>query len=171
MKILRAKIDWIMSACNDPRLQILVDKIPDRKDLTYTCRRGRGINLYFAEKDGYVSFFAWSGHGNDGGYGGSEWDIKVGRKIVRVKGPWSSRPGVMNQYFTQCMEAAMTNDPETYEKGYTFMAGSITIEKAKEALALMQGMALLKVVDDDKEIHYVPVKLYSNRVVGVSLQR
>jgi len=167
MKILDARINWNEWYCNDPELQVLVDKIPEHKDLNYKVKQANYgtviYNLYLAEKEGYVAFLAWSGTKNDGGYCGAEWQIIANGKPITVRGPWSSRSGVMNGHFeTQCMEVAITDDPEAFKKGYTFIGGALTVEKVlKEVLPFFHhSVSLLKLVDkQDGEITYEVVKL------------
>lgn len=167
MKILAAKIRWNEGYCNNPDLEILVDKIPELKDLDYDVTQVRygneKSNLYLAIQDGYASFLSWSGKKNDGGYCGQEWQIIVNGKPVTVKGPWSSRSGVMNKAFkTQVMEVSITDDLQAYERGYTFCAGAMTVEKVlKEVLPFFHhSITLLRIVDKEGEITYVPVKLH-----------
>lgn len=144
MKILKAKVHWYgPNVLNAPDLQVLVDKIPEWGPRIYE-RKGRiGQFYFFSEVEGYVVYFVWSGKGNDGGYGGAVWRIKarVKGKIRRitVKGAWSSRCSVMNQMgFPHSMETEITDDPESFERGDTFFAGALTIERAKEAVALVE---------------------------------
>lgn len=178
MRVLRAKINYNDGYCNNPELQVLVDKIPELKDLDYKVIRrkdcGTGMNLYLAEKEGYVNFMAWSGKGNDNGCCGMEWQIIVNGKPVLVRGPWSSRSGVMNMFFkTQCMEVAITDNAESFEKGYTFIAGALTVEKVlKEVLPFLHhSVMLLRIVDKEGEITYVPVKLHEPYMKEISIMK
>ena len=132
MKVLDVSL-WLYGkdCLNSHDLQILVDKIPEDNELRFHRKDG----LYYAEKDGYVKYFYWSGKGNDGGFYGREFEItmKDGSKVI-LKGPWSSRCSVMNKYFKNCIEVSITDDPEAFKRGYTFMAGAITVELAREVL-------------------------------------
>lgn len=49
MKVLDIKVEWMHKFSNNPSLKLLVDKMPEIKDLIYTHK-----NNY--EKDGYVSY-------------------------------------------------------------------------------------------------------------------
>jgi len=167
MKILNARIEWFIGYANEPQLEVLVDKIPEPSELVYEKIPFKRWFLYVAEKEGYVSFFVWSGKGNDGGYGGAEWTVKVrDGETVReelVRGPWSSRSGIINQVWKpQCMEVAITDEPDDFEKGYSFTAAALTLEKAKEAIRIT-GANLLKIVEKEGEIRYVPVKIYDGK--------
>lgn len=54
--------------------------------------------LWWSEKDGLVVFFFWTGPGNEGGFGGEDFNITmVDGTLVTLRGPWSSRPGLMNK--------------------------------------------------------------------------
>lgn len=57
MKVLDAKVDWRESFDNPPDLEVLVDEIPT--DLEYDYIWGKTYTaIWYAQKDGYVSFFA-----------------------------------------------------------------------------------------------------------------
>jgi hypothetical protein len=46
----------------------------------------------------------------------------------RIRGPWSSRSEVANGLgFTPSMEVSITDDHIVYKRGYTFVAGHITM--------------------------------------------
>jgi len=155
MKILKANIEYNPQFCNPPTLQVLVDKIPDLNEMTYEYKE----DLYFAEKDGYVSFFVYNAPGR--GYGGRKFTITLKDGTTKeLIGPWSGRCGVMNMYFEQqSMEVSITDDPKAFKRGYTFFAGVITLEKVKEAINLLQGTAILKRVGKYREVSYIVTKL------------
>jgi len=118
---------------NDPTLEILVDKLPDRSELHFECRNG----LYFAESDGYVSFISKKDPTiPDDGFGGAHQTlIMQDRTVLSFKGGWSSRAGVANKLgFTECMDVSLTDEPKSWERGYTFLAGHVTYEFAKNAV-------------------------------------
>jgi hypothetical protein len=149
MKILKAEVDWMKGWGNHPRLKVLVDRMPDHETLTY---EKRGC-LYFAEKEGYVSFYAYDKPGD--GYGGSIFPITLntGEKVDLI-GPWSSRPGVMNSHgFTPCVDVSITDEPKMFEGKGCFCAGHITLELAEKA-AEMAGCFLVK--EDDGEVNWYP---------------
>lgn len=155
MKVLKAKIDLVEGYANDPRLQVLVDKMPKQEDLIFD-QKG---TLYFAELDGYVQFFHYEKPGQ--GYGGAHYFLHVkderskGLVLKELIGPWSSRSGCMNNAgFTPCIEVSITDNAEDFDRGYTFYAGDITIELAKKAIDLIPG-ARLMLRKPDNEIAYV----------------
>jgi hypothetical protein len=161
MKILKAKLDFMEKFCNPPKLQVLVDSLPDTDHMIY--KKNSKYGLYFAEKDGFVNFFSYTTAGN--GYGGRHFALQVEQedgsiKEEILKGPWSSRASVMNRFFdTQSMEVSIIDNPEAFERGYTFYAGAITLDFAKEAIDKVQGGAIIKRVESDGEIYYTPTKL------------
>jgi len=163
MEILKAKIDYKPQFSNSPTLQVLVDSLECMDHMVYQ-KDNRG--LYFSEKDGFVNFFYYIRP--DNGYAGRQFTLQIEQDDGSVKeevliGPWSSRAGVMNRVFdTQCVEVSITDDPEAYDRGYTFCGGAITLEKAKEAINKIQGAALFKAISDDGEITYIPTKLGSS---------
>lgn len=101
MNILSARIDWNDEYDNPANLVIRVDSIPPSEDLCYE-KKG---SYYFAEQNGYVSFF-FDDPKNHEGYGGSRFDLtmKDGSKVTLV-GPWSGNP----------MGAASVGFPKSYD--------------------------------------------------------
>ncbi len=146
MKILKAKINWFNDFCNSPTLQILVDTIPDCELLRYK-KKGP---LYYAELDGYVNFYYYTNP--DEGFGGRKFHIILeDSSEVVLKGPWSSSASFMNGAgFTPCMEINITAELESFERGFTFCAAAITVEKAKEALRFIQGGSLIKIANNNR---------------------
>ncbi|MGW8177501.1 MAG: hypothetical protein ACWGQW_01725 [bacterium] len=124
MRLVRGKVNWWEAYANEPGLQILVDKMPDLGDLRYEERNG----LYYAEKDGYVSFYYYVRPGE--GFGGRAFKVvmKDGEEKI-LKGPWSSNSGSMNEAgFGPCVNVSIIDEPASYERGYTFYAGSVTLD-------------------------------------------
>ena len=153
MKVLNAKVNWANQWDNDASLQLLVDKMPAHSDLRYE-QRG---SLYYAELDGYVSFFSWSKPGE--GYGGDVFylTMKDGTK-KELKGPWSSRAGCMNDAgFGPCMDVSMTDDPEAFERGYTFYGAHATYEICIKAANEFLPEVLLIWMDKHNEMVFTPV--------------
>ena len=153
MKVLKARIDWHFRYANNPSLEILVDKIPPKEDLIYE-KRGDAWGLYMAILDGYARYYAWNGPGNDGGFYGSEFPIMTTTGPVTLKGPWSSRAGVMNRYFEHVVDALITDNPEHWGKGY-FTSGAVTLEVAREAIAMIPDVALV-LIEDKSDLTYYP---------------
>lgn len=138
MKVLKAKIDWMLKWSNSPTLQILVDKIPT--DLEYE-QHG---SCYFAEKEGYVNYYSYTRP--DEGFGGRKFELKMKDGSVKTLiGPWSGNSAfAAASGFTPCMECSIIDNPVDYERGYTFYAGNITIELAKQVIKeFLPGVALL----------------------------
>lgn len=158
MEILKANINFKKGYANPPTMRVLVDKIPSVGDMIYEERAG----CYLAEKDGYVNFFYYDRPGE--GYGGAIFNRSIKQddgttKKVSFKGPWSSRPSAMNMRFDiQCVGVSITDEPDVFEKGYTFMSGAITLELAKEAIGKIGGVVLFKVVDPAGETTYIPAE-------------
>jgi hypothetical protein len=127
MKVLDARVNWNIGWNNDPELEILVGKIPDSADLRYEAKGG----IYFAELEGYVSFFYHSGEPEQQeGYGGRSFALtmKDGSTVV-LKGPWSSRSACANAVgFTPSVEVSIFTSSESWLRGFTAFAGHITEE-------------------------------------------
>lgn len=103
MKLVSHKVNMYEGYANDAKYEIWVEDMPELSDLRYE-QRG---HLYFAEKDGLVSFYAYSGPGD--GYGGRAFPITLvdGTEVV-LKGPWSSRPAVMMKAgFPECVDVVI----------------------------------------------------------------
>ena len=158
MKILDSQVDWSEDVGNDPRLEVLVDEIPDRSDLRFEQEDG----IWCGIKDGFVSYFAWSGDGNDGGYSGRSFEITtVKGESVTLRGPWSSRAGCVNKRsFGPVVDVHLATDPEVLERGYTFKSGTLTLSAAKQAIDLTNDEAYLERVIkfDSDEPYWVPVR-------------
>ena len=154
MKILNANIDWHEKFSNSPTLQILVDKIPDNKGLIY---KQKG-SLYFAERDGFVNFYYYDGPSD--GFAGRSFDINVENKgLVKLVGPWSSCSQAMNRSgFTPSLEVSITDEKAVFERGHTYCAAAITVEKAQEALKYVQGSSLVKSIGKDN-VSYLVTKI------------
>jgi hypothetical protein len=157
MRILDARVDWREDVANDPRLEVLVDEIPERSELRFENED----ELWVAIEDGYVEFFAWSGNGNDGGYSGRCFEIStVDGDEVTLRGPWSSRAGCVNQRsFGAVVDVRLTTDPEAFERGHTFKSGTLTLSAAKQAIDLADDDAHLERVEKfDGEPYWIPVR-------------
>ncbi|MUV60610.1 hypothetical protein [Halobacterium sp. CBA1126] len=158
MNVLDAQIDWREDVGNDPRLEVLVDEIPDRSDLRFE-QEG---NLWVGEYEGYVEYFAWSGDGNDGGFSGRCFEVTTtDDETVTLKGPWSSRAGCVNkQGLGPVVDVRLTTDRDVLERGYTFKSGSLTLRAAKRAIDLAADDGHLERVlkFDDEEPYWVPTR-------------
>lgn len=158
MRILDAHVDWREDVANDPRLQVLVDEIPERSELRFENED----ELWVAIEDGFVEYFAWSGDGNDGGYSGRCFEITtVDGEQVTLKGPWSSRAGCVNQRSSgPVVDVRMTSEPDVFEQGHTFRSGTLTLSAAKQAIDLADDEAHLQRFEkfDDDEPYWIPVR-------------
>lgn len=157
MRIKDAQVDWKEGYANDPKLQVLVDEIPDRSELRFQHEDG----IWCGIKDGFVSYFAWSGDGNDGGYSGRCFGITtVDGESVTLRGPWSSRAGCVNKRsFGPVVDVELATDPEVLERGYTFKAGTLTLSAAKQAVDLVdEASHLERVVKFDSDEPYWVVR-------------
>ncbi len=97
MRMTAMKVDLHLQFANRPSVVIKVDEVPSREELRYVPYFSNGCTLYVAECRGAVDFM-FHDPGNQEGYGGREFHITlVNGSNVMVKGPWSSRPGVVNQ--------------------------------------------------------------------------
>lgn len=147
MRILDMGINWNYGLGNDPILCLQVDRIFDRTEFTYGHKNG----LWYGIRESQVSFFSWKGPDNEGGYYREEFNIQTeAGKTVTLKGPWSSRSGVMNNVFDEpCIEVMLTVDPVTFANGNAFptgvfYSGAITVKRATICL-LGLGAHLIRI--------------------------
>jgi len=133
MKPISCSVEWYEKWANDPILQIVVDEIPNREDLRYKHKQ----TLWFAEKDGYVSFFYWEGPNNNGGYYGSNYKITLeDESTVTLLGPWSSNSAAVNmQFIPQCLDVSIKTEKE---KLSCWCSGAVSLEFALEAIKLYE---------------------------------
>lgn len=137
VRILRAQVNWMLGWANDPRLRLLLDRLPELDEYVYSFvptgdKEGEG--LYWAEVDGVVRFYFWSGK-PDRGFGGRHYTIRLDDEtVVTLKGPWSSGPSVLNNHFPHCMDVSLTDDPGVFERGHTYFAGNVLVDVVREQL-------------------------------------
>jgi len=140
MKILDARIHWSEGFANSATLEVLVDKIPSIGDLRYARRKYGGGTSYLAEKDGCVSYFRHNPK-NQHGFGGSTFTRKdTSGKEFSVKGPWSSSASHMNTagFGVLCVDVHMTDRRCDWDRGYGAWGGSITVQKAIQAMTIVR---------------------------------
>lgn len=166
MKPLACKVKYRFKYANLDDLVILVDEFPQGEYL-YNTKDVNNSRLYFSEQDGSVRFYTASLNPDgtpkdDEGFGGREFKLRhmLGHDMI-IRGPWSSRSGVMNQHFRKSMEVSMTDDPKAYERGYTLYGGKVTVEFAMDSIKLVKNeeIEIFPVYRGGKEIIYIPVKM------------
>lgn len=127
MKILQVRVRWWVGYGNLPDLEVLAEGVPHLSELTYQMKD----SCVYAEKDGYVHFLAIGPEQTSyptRGFGGHKWTMKLenGETLVSTNA-WSSRSGAMHQLgFPPCKEVSLTDEPEVWERGYTFTAGAVS---------------------------------------------
>jgi hypothetical protein len=142
MKLVKSSVRMYERYANDALYEIWVEGLPALEEMRYE-KRG---SLYYAEKDGYVVFYAYSGPGD--GYGGRTFNITLtdGTPLA-LKGPWSSRAGEM-------MKAGFPETVEVVIDG--IISGAVTREwltkNGLETVGLDVGYG------GTREVLYVPAK-------------
>lgn len=154
MKPIACSVNWYEGYSNDPVLQIVVDKIPADEELIY---EKKGVSLWFAEKDGYVRFFSSRGEENGKGYCGRCFQIKTkGGEEVTLRGSWSSRAGLINNYFTpQCLEVLIKTSSNS---NGCWHSGAVTLLFALKAIKLCEEPIELVAKEFHGEYTFVPMK-------------
>lgn len=145
MKVLAAKIHKLEGYANPPKLQILVDRLAHLEEFRFRAKDlGSGETAYLAELNGQVEFFLHNPR-RETGFGGSVFHIVMEDGSKRdVKGPWSSRAGVMGPLFgLELVTVDATDRREDFDRGYTFRYANVTLEVAQEAMSLLPGWTLV----------------------------
>lgn len=169
MNILKATVNWNQKWGNAPDLTLTVDRFPRDQDLVFTYRD----DCWFAEQDGYARFYAWRGPGNNSGFGGSTYTVRVanwqdvpadvpvhkedGYTTVDLRGPWSSRPSQMTlRGFTPTTSVILIEADGTCDSAH--YAGAVTVARARQALAeFLPKVELVPVwlgFEPDWELHF-----------------
>lgn len=158
MKILKSDVNWLKAYSSVPIIKCLVDKIPRRDSFIYT----KNSNIYWSQSDGFVSFY-YHNPSDETGFGGTLFKLKMDDGSEKtIKGPWSSRPGIMNKIFPHSVEIMLTDDEEAWNRGFTFINTYCTLNNAIKAAALA-GTHLVRYIHYN-EISYHP-SLVSDAVV------
>lgn len=150
MKILDLDVDPMKGFGNMPRLILVVDKLPDLKDLVYKVQSIGDNTLYWAEKEGYVSFFLHNPK-DESGFGGRVFTLLLesGEKI-KIAGPWSSRSSVTNIYFPHSVECAYHEE----KRELTAYAGNVLVSKVESLIEEFRPEWFLFGYNDSIEIRY-----------------
>lgn len=156
MKALECSVEWYEKYANDPELRIIVDELPNQEDLRYKHIDLGANELWFAEKEGYVSFFSWTSPKQDEGFGGRHFPITLeDGSMITLLGPWSSRAGVMNKWFLpQCLDVSLKPSHDKYDLWY---GASVTLNFALEAIKLCVEPIDLVVKYKHGEYIFVPI--------------
>lgn len=135
MKALAAKVRWNEDKANDPDLIILLDTWPKKEELRYQrINAGRCI-MWYAERDGYVSFFCEDPRNQTGFDGEIFHIIKENDEPHDLVGPWSSNATAMEKVgFPPSVHVSFTEEPEAYERGWTLYAGMVSLEFAQKVV-------------------------------------
>ena len=154
MKLISADINWHEGLATKPQLMLIVENLPENDEYIYRKLDLGGSILYWGEKDGIVQFFSHD-PGNQRGFGGREFTLQLANGDAKtITGPWSSRAGVMNNYFPPCVEVTIKDTTSDYQISF---AMAVTLELARKA-AEMAGVKLVKVERYTTDIVYEVVK-------------
>lgn len=166
-----AKVEWYERYANHPVLACSTTKgnwekhrEVHEKAVFWTQRQG-GSTLYYSDPgDGLVNFYCHT-PGNEEGFAGRSFKLLIeedGETIERtIKGPWSSRPGIMNKYFgAHCVDLTVSVGE------YTHYSAACTLSLAKVIIDLFNGgnppedwIQLVCILEESGEIYYYPMKL------------
>ncbi|RJQ30295.1 hypothetical protein C4565_00490 [Candidatus Parcubacteria bacterium] len=160
MKAINARVEWNLNWANDPRVEILVEGFETgRKDMKY---KTDGNGIYYAEKDGKVSFYYKCGDHQEDGFGGRHFELQMEDGTTKVlKGPWSSRAGCMNRAgFGPCVDVTI-HDAEHQVLGDTWHRGggwasAATLEFVEDALKKFLPEVIMMKENKHGDITYYP---------------
>lgn len=144
MNILEIKVNWMLGHGQPPRLQLLVEDVPDYQDLKYfTVNPAPGHDLYWAELDNYVDFYHYRGPGK--GFGGQEFNLPmVDGGHTLLAGPYSGSAAQMNEYFPRCAAVDFTDSLRAFIRGWTFSQCHMLVDFVDEALKRLRPELTLK---------------------------
>ena len=160
-EILKIRVQWNEESVFEPRVEALVDHIPKLSDLRFKNHD----DIWFAEHCHFCQYFC-EDERDPTGYGGARIPIvTIEDDIIILDGPWSSSDGICNSLdvFPHCISVCMTDDENTWEHGYNFIAGSMTVESVQKALDKHMPGIRLVVNTDMKEYMFYSVAMMSNR--------
>jgi len=161
MRVKGAKIDWYEGFGNDPKLQLLVDKIPEQHDLVYIPYEiGHGY-LYLAWHENYVHYL-YHDPDDERGFGGRCFNLRTQDGVHTVCGPWSSRAGAVNsllfhgQEVMHIVDVLLTDKERDFERGFTFENGAVSLTLAR--IAATHADCVLEQITQHTDVYYVPRK-------------
>lgn len=84
---------------------VIFDRKPVEDFKFYEAKLNSESTLYWGvNSQGFVEFYAHSPF-REHGFGGRSFVLNMADGTTKtIKGPWSSRPGIMNNFFPPCME-------------------------------------------------------------------
>ena len=146
MNILSAKINWNANYMNFPDLEIEVDEMPDTKTMRYEERN----NIFYAEREGYASYFYYKEPGE--GFGGREFPITMKDGTEKIlKGPWSSRASCVNQMgFGPVVDIVLSKNQ------YYRVSGAVTLRIAQKAIKMIPNVFLILHKTNSGDIIFTP---------------
>lgn len=157
MDIRFAQVNWNDDHDNAPMLEIVASDYPEEGDWSYAdFQISPGCVLYRAEYNDYVRFLHHMAS-DQVGFGGRTFDLRLhSGQIIQIKGPWSSRAGVVNRYFVpHCVEVLRYNNHSDMQDRRGGQTGHVTIDAAVKAIRLAR-VHLVRIIDG-MDIKYEPV--------------
>lgn len=169
MKILEAKIDWLMQYGNLPKLIITVDKLPKFEGDIYT-RQPNG--MVYAIQEGVVDFISMGSpteSGAIGGFGGREITRTLtDGTVLKSRDCWSGSSSVID---FECKEVTVYETGSDYPEIGTAIA--VTYELAKALIDEMADTYLIPYVMGEggpNESHWWAVSRspseYTKKLIG-----
>lgn len=158
--IIDARVDWQEKYSHPPRMDILVESIQD--ELLYEKHLvGDDHILYYGESpEGYVNYYVHN-PADQSGFGGRLFRFKLYNGTTEVvRGPWSSRAGIVNKLgIGPVVDVAITDDQDRFETGRSLSRAAVTIRAAKCAIDLAEGASHLEQIGRfNNEPYWIPIR-------------
>jgi len=159
MKAVQAKIiqsKYLSNTNSTSNLHILVDEIPNFKQIIHTVAFDERLQFYYfyARHKGFVNYFIsspkWGESNGEQEFAVWIWcPTCVAKKVfdsacatcsgekyysTNIKGVGASNPATMHNYFPPCVNVTLTDSPIVFSRGYTFIAGAVTLEFAQNTI-------------------------------------
>lgn len=117
---------------NSAKAKLLVDELPPHDSFIYEERD----KYFFAKSRGICRFY--SNHNPGEGFAGRHFNLTmIDGSEVTLKGPWSGNSmGANKRGWPLCREVSITDDPEVWERGYTFSASVVTLPVLQRAILI-----------------------------------
>lgn len=159
MKILAATVDWNDKFDNSPQLIIQVEQLHEDEEFRYASKPLiGGSTLYRAGHDGFVRFYLHNPH-DEQGFGGRVFKLEGHYgETFKIKGPWSTRSGVINQHFMpHCTEAILTTSDLNDRALVSAYSSAVTLKVAIEAIKMTGNWFVRIVSGPNGETTYEPI--------------
>ena len=128
MRVREAKVNWVETFANAPRIEVLMDEVPDTVNVPCEAYEESDEGaMYVGVLDDGAAYLAHN-VGNPRGFGGRTFNVSTLKGgTIALKGPWSSSASHAMQVSGRVMmEASATEKRRAYLVGYTFCSAALS---------------------------------------------